>query len=879
MATRSTIRPALRAAREQLAEGRVRLRQLHDAGTPGFQVCTGITDLVDELLIELFHEAVAACEQTAGGSLTELMALVPIAGYGRRDLSPYSDIDLMFLHAKGTQARIAPVVERLTRDLFDVGLKLGHSVRDTNQALSLAKQDAQIMTSLTEARLLAGNQDLFDRFQSRFRHLAMRRKGYFLEQITTARKQERSQFGETNYLLEPNVKRSLGGLRGVQMLRWIGFCTHGVTDPAGIQLRGGLTKDEQNRLSEAQEFLLRIRNEMHFHAGRAYDVLDRAEQLRLAELLGYQGREGLLPVEQFMQDYFRRTSTIRYIVSRFVANARDGSRLKDAIGLLVSHQVEGDFLVGPRRISATRRGLKKLQTDLGEVLRLADLANLYDKRIAHNTWEAVRIAAADLPDEIDERIAGRFMSLLSQPSRLGELLRRLHELGVLEKIIPDFRRARCLLQFNEYHKYTVDEHSIRAVEEATNFFADAGPLGEVYRGLRDKRLLHLALLIHDLGKGQVEDHSDVGLRIATAVAERLYLSERSRATLELLVHKHLLMSHLALRRDPNDAAIVLKLAMTVGSPEVLSMLYVLTAADFAAVGPGVLNDWKIELLTDLYQQTLDHLSGDAPAMASRSRNEQRRRNVMELLAEQADGPWYRRQLDALPTAYLQATPPQTIADELRALHDLPRGEVFAQGEFLEDRQVVEYTVGAHLDSTRGLFHRLVGAISSTGHSILSAQINSLQEGRILDRFCVHDDDYAGPPPPQRREDVCRKLREAIFAASGFQPSYRKVWKAKPNQSTSELAPQPIQVRVDNSTSDRFTIIDVFAPDKTGLLFAVSRTLYEQGLEISLAKIGTYLDQVVDVFYVSDDQGRKILDEARLNEIRAALHAEIESFEQ
>ncbi len=258
---------------------------------------------------------------------------------------------------------------------------------------------------------------------------------------------------------------------------------------------------------------------------------------------------------------------------------------------------------------------------------MADLANLYDKRIARPTCELIRKAVPVLSDEILPQTATRFLSILSQPSRLGEILRTLYDLGVLEKLVPDFSHARCLLQFNEYHKYTVDEHCLLAVERACDFAKDPGGVGRVYRRIKEKRLLHLALLIHDLGKGYVEDHSEVGLRIADDTAQRLYLSQRETEVLKFLVHKHLLMAHLAFRRDTSDEQLVVRFAVEVGSPDVLEMLFVLTAADLAAVGPGVLNGWKIEVLSDLFERTMEHLAGDRASIASEERWKQKRNEI------------------------------------------------------------------------------------------------------------------------------------------------------------------------------------------------------------------------------------------------------------
>ncbi len=428
------------------------------------------------------------------------------------------------------------------------------------------------------------------------------------------------------YLLEPNIKRSPGGLRDIQLLRWVGFARYGEAAPDGLQLMGELSKEDEIALRRALEFLLRIRNELHFHARKEHDVLDRAEQVRIAAAFGYRGSAGMLPVEEFMREYFRNTDAVQQVACRFLEGAQPWMKLGEVLSPLFSHQVEGDFRVGPTRISATRKGLVKLQGDLMQMLRLADLANLYNKRIAHSTWQAIHRAAPKMPDVITSESAERFLSVLSQPARLGELLRNLHELVVLERLIPAFAHARSLLQFNEYHKFTVDEHCLRAVEAATALQTESEPWGEVYRAIENKRTLHLALLIHDLGKGYPEDHSEVGLRIADETARRLRLPQREAEILKFLVHKHLVMSHLAFRRDTSDDQIIVRFAVEVGSPEVLRMLYVLTCADLAAVGPGVLNSWKGEVLNDLYLRTLRHLSGDSPSLLADERRAATPRN-------------------------------------------------------------------------------------------------------------------------------------------------------------------------------------------------------------------------------------------------------------
>lgn len=879
MTMQPVFRESLLAARERLAAGREEIRAHHRAGSPGIQVSARLTELLDSVVLDLYHAAIADLWPDDAEQATSQLALVAHGGFGRRDVAPFSDIDLMILHAPGAESLVFPLASRLLRDLSDARFEVGQSVRTTRQACTLALQEPTICTSLMESRLLAGGEKLFQSFCDKFQRAVKGRSRMLFPLIEKERRKERVQFGDTLYLLQPNIKRSRGGLRDLQLLRWLGFTCYGVTDPVALERLGAISKSDQRTLRDATEFLLRLRNELHFHADKPNDVLDRSEQLRLAPLYGCQGTEGILPVEQFMREYFHHTQGVRSVVGNFIANSRPGQRWNDFWGAIFSHQVDGDYQVTFRQVVARKRVLGRLKTDLTEVLRLCDIANLHDKRIAPSTWETVRAAVPGIRGDVNADVARQFMSLLSQPGRLGELLRRLHELGVLEKIIPHFTHARCLLQFNEYHKYTVDEHCILAVQRATEFSADTGLLGRVYMGIKQKRTLHLALLIHDLGKGFVEDHSDVGLRIAEETAERLRLPLRETETLKFLVHKHLMMSHLAFWRDSTDPQVVLKFAVDVGSPEVLDMLFVLTAADFAAVGPDVWNSWKAEVLSDLYRRTMRHLAGNAPSRDTAEQMERQRAAVRKCLGVQEDVKWFNRQVDALPPAYALNARPERIADELRELHGVGPADVRANGRYLAESGAVEFVVGTREQITPGVFHKLTGALASQGLQILSAEINTLADGLVLDRFYVTDPDYADAPPQDRLDRTCQALVDSLTSPQGATPTFRQLWRSEASRENAVLANLPTRVRIDNNTSDRYTIIDVFARDRLGLLFTITRTLFELELSVAVAKIGTYLDQVVDVFYVTTQSGYKIIDEQRLQQISQRLLQAIDGLDQ
>jgi [protein-PII] uridylyltransferase len=872
-----SLRQSVLTARDRLAREWHRAKRQHEIGSIATDVCNALADLLDTVVLDLLEAALVDLRQDGPHGLLRHIALVPHGGYGRRDVAPYSDLDLMLLHDPQVRDRVEPLAKRLLTDVFDAGLSFGHSVRTPTEACQLAWSDPTIFTSLAEARYLAGSVSLYMKFAQRFRRGAQRRFRSLYSATVKSREEERFQYGQTVYLLEPNVKRNAGGLRDLQLLRWIGFTRYGTTDPDELLQRGALSATDHRRLHEAHQFLLRLRNELHFGAGKAHDVLDRHEQLRIAMLEGYPGAAGLLPVEQFMREYFHHTGEVQNIVDFFVARTRPRELAGSVLARIVGHKVEGDFYVGQRHIRATRRGRRKLRGNLEQVLRLMDLANLYGINIDHGTWEAIRGDMIAHPEaELTPEAIRRFLSLMSQPKRLGELLRRLHELRVLEKIVPGMGHARCLLQFNQYHKFTVDEHAFRAVEAATEYLSDPGPVGEAYRSIRQKRTLHLALLLHDLGKGYPEDHCEVGAKLAERAAQIYDLPPHEADTLRLLVYRHMLMNQLAFRRDTHDESVLLQFAVDVGSPDVLTMLFVHTCADLSAVGPGVLNDWKTGILTDLYQRTLQRLTGDSATRDARQHADECRRRAKLLVRGDPDADWFAEQIDLSPVAYLEDRSHKDVVEQLRRLRRLNRTEAIAWARYLSERQVVEFTVGTYEDAVPGIFHRLTGVLTSQGCSILSAEIHTLADNLVLDRFYVEDTDYTGPPPAERLDGIRQKLVRAVEQPTDEPPVFRRIWQTRQSRTQTQLSVQPTRVRVDNATSDRYTILDVFAHDQMGLLYAITRTLFELGLSVSVAKIGTFVDQVVDVFYVTDAAGGKVKDPQRLQEVERRLLAAIDN---
>jgi len=449
-------RPAVTRAAAALTALRTRIAAQHAAAAAGPQTCGLATDLFDAVVRDVWESLVAELPAADAAEVRRHVSLVAHGGYGRREMAPYSDIDLMLLHDGAGARVIGLVAKQLLQDLFDAGLDVGQSVRSVNDACRLAAGDATILSGLLDARLLAGQEEPLRRLAARLRSAVLRRPRGVAERLVAARREEADKFGQTVALLEPNVKRSPGGLRDIQLIRWLGRVLHDSETLDELALAGGISRPDADAVRDAQDFLMRVRNDLHLAAGKPADDLTRDQQLRIAQARGIESREGLLGVERFMRDYFGHTRrVVQALETMLLAVRRPHPALTLATGIL-GHRVDGVFRVGPRDVAALPGCLPQVTDSATSIIRLVELSMLYDLPIAHATWQAVRAAAPTLPREADAATKQAFLALFTHPDGLAPALRRLHEVGVLEIVIPQFVHARHLLQFNNYHKYTVD---------------------------------------------------------------------------------------------------------------------------------------------------------------------------------------------------------------------------------------------------------------------------------------------------------------------------------------------------------------------------------------------------------------------------------------
>ncbi|MBM4124050.1 MAG: [protein-PII] uridylyltransferase, partial [Nitrospira sp.] len=843
-----------------LAEQRQVLHRRLQEGASGAEVMGALTELVDGLLVGRYKNAARNLGEDAVAAGAQHCCLVALGGYGRRELAPYSDIDVMFLY-RADAAEAAPALSRaVLHHLWDLGFQVGHSVRTIQDCLELASADLTIRTSMMEARFLAGSPQLFQEFHRRyFRQVVARKTDRFIEQKQEERRREYEKFGETVYLLEPNVKKSKGGLRDLHVMQWVGLARYQAATLKDLADRGILSRQDFLALTEAREFLWRVRAFLHFGAGMAQEILTFDEQVRLAAQYGFQDRPHLLAVEQFMQQYYRHTMGLHEACARFVDRCRTVPIWSRVARLLPASKVDGCFVVAGASLTVPQEFRNRVLESPELLLRLFELAGARRLKIDTDLLDEIHRHLGAVSDDAfrTAAVSRVFLKILAGPGDVAGTLEAMHRAHLLEKLVPVFATVRGLMQFNQYHKYTVDEHSLLAVAKAEALGRESGMIGEVYQEIRRKDLLHLAVLLHDLGKGHEEDHSEVGKAIAEDMAVRLGLEEQEARTLVFLVHQHLLMAHTAFRRDPYDEKVLLPFVRAVATPEVLRKLLVLTAADIAAVGPGVLTKWKESLLVELYLRALPEVSGERDATVGSERLARLAENVAReapgLGGGTDDRSWVESQFSQFPLRYLYGTAPKRIAAHLTAVGRLQPGEALVEGHFNQTLGICEYTVVTFNDLTPGIVSKIAGVMAVQGLQILDAQIVTRHDGIVVDTFQVVDPDYAGAPPPDRLSDTARTLVRVLKGDD----TVEKLMGRNSRLPMARRLPakrQPAEVQLDNETSDRFTIVDVFADDRQGLLYVITHAIFALGLSVHAARISTRLDQVADVFYVTELHG-------------------------
>jgi [protein-PII] uridylyltransferase len=856
--------------REHLTAGYDRLKTRHADGASGAESVHAHARFMDELLAGLYQTADA--EVRAAGYAPAPLVLVALGGYGRAELHPSSDLDLMLIHG----GEVTPYVQRMAQEilytLWDLGLRVGHACRSLADCLALARTDLPSRTSMQAARVLAGDARLFRRLQQTLRREVYRRDyPEFLAQMLAERDERYRKHGGSVYVQEPNVKESAGGLRDVHTALWLASARFGARTLRELEDRHLLSAKERAAMDAALTFLWRVRNELHFLAGTKQDVLERGLQASVAKALGYEDDEIRLGVETFMRDYYRHARTIHRLSARLIARCQEGLARHGTVGRRGRRAALADGLVVyDGRLHLAEPGA--LQADPARILRVFWHAQQLGCELDVELERALEEAAPSLAEDAwraSPELRGVFLSILRAWGRVAITLRRMHDTGVLGAYLPEFGALDCLVQYDHYHRFSVDQHSLLAVEVVEGLGPSQGPesdeLAQILAEVERPELLMLGILLHDVGKALGHGHARKGVPLIKAVTRRLNLDPDDALAVEFLVEHHLLLSHMAERRDLDDPKTVERLAAVVRFPAWLTMLYLLTCADVRAVGPGVWNAWRGALLRELFVRTRTHLAGRFPKPPRRAAVAQR---IVQALADPSYATAAERHLQAMSDRYVRTTSPQRMAAHLRLI-DRAREETVATEVFhFPDLGASDLVVVTR--DTPGLFALIAGTLAAHGVNILSAQIETRGDGVALDTFHVNDPGGDAILDETRWEAVRRDLARAVSGQCSVEALLSDRRPRRPGLVRPPAVPAPARVTLDNSLSDTHTVVEVRAPDRVGLLYLITRALAAAGLDIRTAKIATDLDHALDAFYVTGRAGGKVEAPDALAAIRATV---------
>jgi len=876
---------ALALFRRHLGRLQADTKARFEAGLSGLAAARLLAARMDET-VQLLHRWTTRVVYPPGvESAGEALALAATGGFGRGVLAPFSDLDLLFLTPWKEPPRTEQVVEFMLYFLWDLGLKVGHATRSIDECIAQSRSDQTIRTSLLDARFLAGDRAVFDAFAARFREDCARQGAAAFFAAKRAERAERHRkYGDSAFLLEPNVKDGKGGLRDLQTLFWLMRHTSGIArfeDAADPALPGGplMTEGEVRAWRRAAEFLWSVRFHLHYTTGRAEERLTFDLQPVIGAAMGYTRHGAVQGVERFMKHYFltarevrRLTLTIEPVVERAAlgqpALAPEAPPALAARGFALQ---SGKLVLGPGRSFAAEPVLlfRVLQAarDTGRELHPLTLRALVQE---------ARLAAR-LRDSPEANAA--FLDLVASPKMdSAQWLKVMNLAGILGRFIPDWARVVGQMQFDSYHVFTVDEHTIEAVRVLNQLeqgeLAAIAPVATALIGqVQSRRALYVATLLHDIAKGRGGDHSELGAAIAQELGPRLGLSAEETETVSWLVLHHLVLSQTAFKRDIDDPKTILDLAELVQSPERLRLLMALTVADMRAVSAKIWNNWKATLLREIYWRVAEVLAGGLNVPERDARVARAKEAAAAALEAEGWNASDRESFLALGyPPYWLGFDPETHLRHARLIRDAAAAgqPLSIRTVVLPERGVTEVTV--YTADHPGLFSKIAGALAVAGASIVDARIHTMTNGMALDTFWIQDAAGGAFDAPHRIARMSVLVEQAL---SGRLRIAEEIRKARPPSPRTRAIHVPPRVVIDNHASATHTVVEVNGRDRPGLLHDVTAAMSEQGVQIASAHVTTYGVRAVDVFYVKDVFGLKIENERKLASLKEALLAALE----
>ena len=870
-------RDALDMLKCSLEDGKAEIRRRFEAvrgGGPRAQREQSF--LMDQLIRVIYDLAANRAYRASNPTAGEHLCIAAVGGYGRGELAPCSDIDLLFVLPFKSTPRNEQVIEYVLYMLWDLGLKVGHATRTIQECVRLSRKDLTIRTSILESRFVWGEKPLFDQLRTRFRKEVVKgSERAFVEAKLAERDQRHRRMGGSRYVLEPNVKDGKGGLRDLHTLFWIAKYLHPVREVSDLVDRGVLRASEAARFAKAQRFLSTVRCRLHFLSGRGDDRITFDRQPEIGALLGYKDHAGARGVERFMKHYYLTVKEVGDLTGIFCAalEIEHSRRSRFALPKLGLLQRAPDGLAIESGRLALARGARFVERPI-DILRLfhssQDRGIDIHPRVLRAMTRNLRLVDGLREDAEANRL---FLDMLTSPKNPERILRQLNEAGVFGRFIPDFGRVVAQMQHDMYHVFTVDEHTImaigilRGIEDGA--FAEEMPIAtEVVQTVQSRRALYMAVLLHDIGKGRGGDHSEIGEQVALRLCPRVGLTPEETETTAWLVRQHLVMSNTAFRRDVNDPKTVSDFVETVRSLERLRLLLVLTVADIRAVGPGVWTAWKAALLRDLYYAAEEAMTGGMAAAGHGHRIERAKQNLAAALDDFAPRE-IATHLESGYPAYWLSHPTEALARHARLVRAVTRSETPLSIDTRIDRYREATEVTVYAPDHPGLFSHIAGAIAVSGANIVDAKIFTMTDGMALDTFWVQD----GRDQPIGSRDRLARLEANIeHAITGRMRPMRELEEMirKQGEKRDNVFTVEPRVIVDNTASATHTVVEVNGRDRPGLLYALTRALSGEDVQIGSAQIATYGESAVDVFYIKDVFGLKVTHEIKLERIRKAL---------
>jgi len=856
------LKAALERGRAEIA------RRLSAAPTRGSETAAAYAFLTDQILRLNYDFTVERLYPINNPSAAERLTLMAVGGYGRGEMALHSDVDLAFLTPWKQTSWSEQVIESMLYSMWDLGLKVGHSSRSLDEMLRMAKSDLTIRTALLEGRFVWGDEALYDQAATMFAREVVRGTGRaFITDKLAERNERHQRMGDSRYMVEPNIKEGKGGLRDLHTLFWIGKYVYQVRSVSELVEKELLTKAELRQFQTAENFLWAVRCHLHIIAGRPEERMTFDVQPEIARRMRYAERPGKSAVERFMQHYFLTAKRVGDLTAIFLAHIDDSFATRGrrfGLPLLRRKPTKLDGFV-------LDRGRLAIPSDdffASDPVRMLQMFVIADRHGLDIHPLAMRAAGRDarLIDNgvrRDPRANAYFLDVLTSRHTPEKVLRWMNEAGVFGRFVPDFGRVVAQMQFDMYHHYTVDEHSIRAIGLLAQIekgeLKDDHPVASVIiRNVVSRRVLYVAVLLHDIAKGRRGDHSVLGAEVAERLCPRFGLTPAETETVAWLVRYHLVMSDTAFKRDLSDFKTVLDFAERVQSPERLRQLFCLTVVDIRAVGPGVWNSWKRQLLGDLYASAEEVLRLGHKQTGRRERISAKQAQLRDRLGWSDDR--FARYAARFPEAYWVAESVDILEGNARMIsaadEDGKPLSIVASADPGRGATLVSIYAGDHA----GLFYRIAGAIHLAGANVIDARIHTTRDGMAIDNLLVQDPFGQPFDEDDRMKRLGIAIEDALANRSRMADRLLAKPPARPRASAFTIEPAAL---IDNRASNRYTVIEVNARDRPALLYALAHALFQAKVMIHSAHIATYGERAVDVFYVADLTGDKITSSARL----------------